>query len=96
MPILRTVADSNYVKEEGCAGRLLRQPMAVACTQTGKEGKTYLSAAAFPPAVPEDERVQQRVSALGKLTANWQSVVDGALISPVEQADRRKGQERLL
>jgi putative DNA methylase len=36
------------------------------------------------------------LSALGKLTANWQSVVEGALISPVEQADRRKGQERLL
>jgi putative DNA methylase len=36
------------------------------------------------------------LSALGKLTANWQSVVEGALISDVEQADRRKGQERLL
>jgi putative DNA methylase len=36
------------------------------------------------------------LSALGKLTANWQSVVEGALISPVEQADRRKAQERLL
>jgi hypothetical protein len=36
------------------------------------------------------------LSALGKLLANWQSVVEGALISPVEQADRRKGQERLL
>jgi putative DNA methylase len=36
------------------------------------------------------------LSALAKLTANWQSVVEGALISPVEQADRRKGQERLL
>lgn len=36
------------------------------------------------------------LSALAKLTANWQTVVEGALISPVEQADRRKGQERLL
>lgn len=36
------------------------------------------------------------LSALAKLTANWQSVVEGALISDVEQADRRKGQERLL
>jgi putative DNA methylase len=36
------------------------------------------------------------LSALGQLMANWQSVVEGALISPVEQADRRKGQERLL
>lgn len=36
------------------------------------------------------------LSALAKLTANWQSVVEGAVISPVEQADRRKGQERLL
>jgi putative DNA methylase len=36
------------------------------------------------------------LSALGKLTANWQSVVEGALVSPDERADRRKGQERLL
>jgi putative DNA methylase len=36
------------------------------------------------------------LSALAKLTANWQNVVEGALISPVEQADRGKGQERLL
>ncbi|MHC1765886.1 MAG: DUF1156 domain-containing protein [Verrucomicrobiia bacterium] len=36
------------------------------------------------------------LSALAKLTANWQSVVEGALVSDVEQADRRKGQERLL
>lgn len=36
------------------------------------------------------------LAALGKLMANWQSVIEGALVSPVEQADRRKGQERLL
>jgi hypothetical protein len=35
-------------------------------------------------------------SALAKLTANWQSVIEGALISPVEQTDQRKGQERLF
>jgi hypothetical protein len=36
------------------------------------------------------------LSTLARLAANWQSVVKGALISPVEQAERRKGQERLL
>jgi hypothetical protein len=36
------------------------------------------------------------LAALGKLLANWQSVVEGALISDVEQADRREGQGRLL
>lgn len=36
------------------------------------------------------------LSALAKLTANWQSVIEGAVVSPSEQADRRKGQERLL
>jgi hypothetical protein len=35
-------------------------------------------------------------AALAKLTANWQSVVVGVLISPVEPADRRKRQERLF
>ncbi|MHC1770099.1 MAG: DUF1156 domain-containing protein [Verrucomicrobiia bacterium] len=80
-PFCGTVADSNYVKEEGCAGRMLRQPMAVACTRTGKEGKTYLPADVFPPAVPEDERVQQRVSALcarSGLTVPDEEIVDDA------------------
>lgn len=80
-PFCGTVADSNYVKEEGCAGRMLRQPMAVACTRPGKEGKTYLPADVFPPAVPEDERVQQRVSALcarSGLTVPDEEIVDDA------------------
>jgi len=42
------------------------------------------------------DRAAGGLAALGKLLANWQSVVEGALISDVEQADRRKGQERFL
>ncbi len=35
------------------------------------------------------------LSALAKLTANWQSVIEGAVVSADEMADRRRGQGRL-
>jgi len=41
-PFCNTVADSEYVKEEGCEKRLGEQLMATACVESGKRGKTYL------------------------------------------------------
>ena len=43
-PFCGTVADSDYVKGEGKAGRIGRQAMAVVCTRRGESGKLYLSA----------------------------------------------------
>src|SRR5262249_38904826 len=34
-PFCGTVADSEYVKAEGCAGRMSEQMMAIACTKSG-------------------------------------------------------------
>jgi putative DNA methylase len=42
-PFCGTVADNKYVKEEGQAGRLSSQMMAVVCTRPGQKGKVYLS-----------------------------------------------------
>jgi len=42
-PFCRTVADVDYVKAEGCAGRMTQQLMAVVATKKGKSGKVYLS-----------------------------------------------------
>jgi hypothetical protein len=35
------------------------------------------------------------VSALGRLTANWRSVVEDNVLSADQQADRKRGQRRL-
>jgi len=43
-PFCGTVADTDYVKVEGCAGRMDTQLMAVVCTRPGKQGKVYLAA----------------------------------------------------
>ena len=42
-PFCGTVADSNYVKVEGCAKRMGQEMMAVACTRVGARGKVYIS-----------------------------------------------------
>ncbi len=41
-PFCGTVADSNYIKAEGCAKRIGEQMMAVACISLRKKGKVYL------------------------------------------------------
>lgn len=42
-PFCGTVADSGYVKAEGCTGRIGTQMMAIACTRKRDKGKVYLS-----------------------------------------------------
>jgi putative DNA methylase len=63
-----TVADSTYVKAEGCAGRLAKQLMAVVCTRTGEQGKVYLSADDVPVAAPDENAIQTRIDKLCERT----------------------------
>jgi putative DNA methylase len=56
-----TVADSSYVKAEGCAGRMGEQMMAVVSTRRGKQGKAYLHADAAPGALPDHEAIRTRI-----------------------------------
>lgn len=56
-----TVADSDYVKAEGRAGRMGTQLMAVACTRSGEQGKVYLSAASVPHEAIDDAAIEQRI-----------------------------------
>ncbi|MGQ9635833.1 MAG: DUF1156 domain-containing protein [Bryobacteraceae bacterium] len=82
-PFCRTVADSDYVKAEGCAGRMSQQMMAVVCTRPGRQGKVYLSVEqvfssveqAFSllqstgkMPVPPQEEIQKRIEALCQRT----------------------------
>ena len=63
-PFCGTVADSDYVKAEGCARRMGQQMMAVACIRHGRQGKVYLSAEDLLPFVPDDKAINQRIEAL--------------------------------
>ncbi len=62
-PFCKTVADSDHVKAEGCAGRLAYQFMAAAATRPGSQGKVYLDTATLPSDLhPNQELIQRRLS----------------------------------
>ena len=63
-PFCGTVADIDYVKTEGCAGRMAQRLMAVVCVQSGTSGKVYLSADDHVDFVPDDEVIQKRIDIL--------------------------------
>ena len=64
-PFCGTVAGSDYVKQEGQAGRIGVQPMVVACTHSDETGKVYLGVDEAPPtAWPNDDAIWQRIRAL--------------------------------
>jgi putative DNA methylase len=67
-PFCGTVADSDYVKQEGCAGRMGQQLMAIACTRPGRTGKVYLSADDVSGCEPDEQAIRQRTDDLCKLT----------------------------
>ena len=80
-PFCGTVADSNYVKAEGCAGRMAMQLMAVACTRPGKQGKVYLAAQDAPNSMPDEKAIQGRIQKLCErtgLTVPNEPIVDDA------------------
>jgi putative DNA methylase len=58
-----TVADSDYVKEQGRSARIHQQLMAVACTRAGHSGKVYLGLDQLPEnTLPNEESIIQRIS----------------------------------
>src|SRR5262249_10226320 len=63
-PFCGTVADSRHVRDEGKAGRLGRQLMAVVGTRQGARGKVYLAAEGVPGSLTDDETVHRRLAAL--------------------------------
>jgi putative DNA methylase len=67
-PFCGTVADSDYVKAEGCAKRMGQQMMAVVCTPPGRQGKVYLSATDVPEQAPDDAAIRARIEALCQRT----------------------------
>jgi putative DNA methylase len=67
-PFCGAVADSEYLKSEGCAERLGQQMMAIVCVRSGARGKCYLSANEYPTFVPDQTLIQHRISSLCQRT----------------------------
>ena len=67
-PFCGTVADSDYVKAKGCAGRMDQQMMAIACGRAGQQGKVYISPVDHPAFVPDDAEIRERIETLCKET----------------------------
>ena len=63
-PFCGAVADSDYVKAEGCAGRMSEQLMAIVCTRPGARGKVYLAVSDLPDAAPDDVAIEKRIGVL--------------------------------
>ncbi len=80
-PFCGTVADSTYVKAEGCSKRIGQQMMAVVCARRGAKGKIYLSASGLSDLIPDDELIERRITVLCKkagLTVPSESIVTDA------------------
>jgi len=67
-PFCGTVADSDYVKAEGCAKRMGQQMMAIVCTRPRRKGKVYLSADQYPEYLPDKQAIQKRIEELCQRT----------------------------
>lgn len=71
-PFCGTVADSAYVKAEGCAMRMGQNLMALVCIRHGKQGKLYLSnervfdlfSDSGKLHIPQDEDIQRKIESL--------------------------------
>jgi len=80
-PFCGTVADSDYVKAEGCAGRMSQQMMGIAATRPRSSGKVYLSLDDLLDFVPDDSDIKRRIAKLCKdtgLSAPDEPVVNDA------------------
>jgi putative DNA methylase len=56
--------NSDYVKQEGRAGRMKQQLIAVVATKKDSKGKTYLDVNIFQFWIPSEEYIQKRISEL--------------------------------
>jgi putative DNA methylase len=68
-PFCGTVANNDYVKEEGKAGRMGMQSMAVVSTRPGPRGKVYLAADGLDPQLlPDHDAIRPRIAVLCERT----------------------------
>ncbi len=63
-----TTVKSDSVKEQGKAGRINQQLMAIVCTTPGSQGKTYLSGDKYLDYVPDEAAIKLRLEQVCKET----------------------------
>ena len=63
-----TIKSKPYIQEEGKAGRIGQQLMAIVCTTAGEQGKTYLSATDYQHYIPDEKAILERLDHLCKET----------------------------
>ena len=69
-PFCGTVADVDYVKEEGKKGRMGTQPMSIVAMRNGDPGKIYLSADTVPHTLfPQESAVTPRLEKVCQASA---------------------------
>jgi putative DNA methylase len=56
--------DVKHIKQEGKAGRISQQLMAIVCTIPGEQGKTYLSATDYQQYLPNEAIITKRLEKL--------------------------------
>ncbi len=55
-----TIKTKPYIQNEGKAGRINQQLMAIVCTTPGKKGKTYLSGTDYKKYIPDEIELKQQ------------------------------------
>ncbi|BDA76524.1 hypothetical protein CAL7716_106900 (plasmid) [Calothrix sp. PCC 7716] len=61
-----TIPSKPYIQDQGKAGKIGNQLMAIVCTTSGEQGKTYLSGTAYNKYNPDEEIVINRLDKLVK------------------------------
>ena len=56
-----TVPSKPYIQEQGKAGKIGQQLMAIVCTTQGEQGKTYLSGTTYQHYIPDDFAIAKRL-----------------------------------
>jgi putative DNA methylase len=93
-PFCGTVANNDYVKAEGKAGRIGTQAMAVVCTRprkkgSRKKGKIYIAADSLPAdLLPYDDTIRRRI---GELCHRTGLTVPDEPINPLRPSPNARG-----
>lgn len=87
-PFCGTVADSDFVQNEGCEHRIGRQLLAIVCTRPGFNGKRYLASRELPEMVAVDSAVLERTKELCIRTG---LTVPSEPISPLRPSPNARG-----
>ncbi|MBD2513895.1 DUF1156 domain-containing protein [Nostoc sp. FACHB-973] len=59
-----TIPTKPYIQDQGKAGKIGHQLMAIVCTTLGEQGKTYLSGTAYKKYIPDEITLKNRLQTL--------------------------------